>query len=139
MIQSKFTICNVDFTFKIMNISSVFRINVNKLNKLVDFDNRIAIKLSKSKDHLKICNTSSSIKGVDIIPYLKSDYEFMTQVLRCIDIISRNYKPRSLDYSDITGDSPIVNDNPLSMNDVTIKWTSKIDDSIKGNLLITIF
>lgn len=137
--RSKFIICNVEFTFKIIGISGVFRMNPYKLDKLIDFDNRSVIKLSKSKGHLRLCTISSSIRKIDIIPYLKANYEFMNQVIECMNIISRIYKPRSIDYSEITGEEVIVNEFPLSDKDIVIRWNNSDMSNLDNKLLITIF
>lgn len=138
--KSNFTICNTEFTFDLMDTSKAFRMNVNNLNKLIDLNSMTVIKLSKSKGHLKLCNKSNKSTRVDILPYLKSNYEFMSQIMECIDIIKNNYKPRSLDYSDLTGNSDdvILNNEPRCTKDVILKWTWNTPWN-KDSILITIF
>lgn len=136
--KDKFLICNTEFEFNLMDISKAFRINVNKIDLLVDFDSRLVVKLFKSKGILKLCSPSSKMSGVDIIPYLKSDYSFMNQIIKCIEIMQRNYQPVSLDYSEITGDSVICNKYPLYQGDIVVKWTNS-DKWDSNKTLITIF
>lgn len=140
-LKTSFTICNTEFTFNIINISKVFRINPRKFDKIVDFDNKVAIKLEKSKYGLRLCKASNKTNGTDIIPYLKSNYEFMSQVLNFINLISRTMKPRSIDYSDIVDDesSIEINEYPMSDNDVVIKWKNEDINENKDKILITIF
>lgn len=136
--KDKFLICNTEFEFNLMDISKAFRINVNKIDLLVDFDSRLVMKLIKSKGILRLCSPSNKMNGVDIIPYLKSDYDFMNQIIKCIEIIQRNYQPVSLDYSEITGDNVIFSKHPLYQGDVVVKWTN-YDKWEDGKTLITIF
>lgn len=136
--KDKFLICNTEFEFNLIDISKAFRINVNKIDLLVDFDSRLVVKLFKSKGILKLCSLSSKMSGVDIIPYLKSDYSFMNQIIKCIEIMQRNYQPVSLDYSEITGDSIICNKYPLYQGDIVVKWTNS-DKWDSEKTLITIF
>lgn len=138
--KSSFIICNTEFTFDLMDTSKAFRMNANNLNKLIDLNTMTVIKLSRSKGHLKLCNVSNKLSRVDIIPYLKSDYGFMSQIMSCIDIIKNNYKPKLLDYVDITGNECdiIMSDDPRCTKDVLLKWTWQTPWN-KDSILITIF
>jgi hypothetical protein len=137
--KNKFNICGIDFEFNVLDISKAFRINVNKIDLLVDFDNRSVIKLSKTKGHLRLCNASVKRIKPEVISVLKTDTEFMDQIIRCIKLIMMNYHPVKLDYSDIM-DSPsvMVNENPLCTDEIEMRWTRPevYDDS---KLIITIF
>lgn len=136
--RDSFIICNTEFKFNLMDISKVFRFNVNKLDKLVDFDTRLVIKLYKCKNHFKLTDISNKVAGVDIVSYLKSDYAFMNQVMECINILSKNYTPKSLDYHEITECKNDVYYNDSGSKDIVIKWTQ---DGLweDDRLLITIF
>ena len=138
--KSVFNICNVDFVFDLRDISTVFRMNLNNYNKLVDFDNRVVIRLSKVKNSLRLCSTSSKIKDFDIVFYLKSNYEFMEQILRCIDIISNNFIPKKFDHSEITGSTVLVPPKPLSEKEVIMKWKLDGTEEFDSNkIIITVF
>ena len=79
------------------------------------------------------------MNGIDIIPYLKSNYEFMNSIISIINLINRNYSPKSIDYSDIAGDKSIFyNESSLCDKDVVIKWNWNKDWN-EDKLLITIF
>lgn len=138
--KSSFTICNTEFTFDLVDTSKAFRMNTNNLNRLVDLTSMKVIKLAKSKGHLRLCNRSNKLTGVDIIPYLKSNYEFMSQIMKCIDVIKVNYRPKSLNYINITGSESdyIINDEPRCNKDVILKWTWATPWN-KDSILITIF
>lgn len=62
----------------------------------------------------------------------------MNQIIKCIEIMQRNYQPVSLDYSEITGDSIICNKYPLYQGDIVVKWTNS-DKWDSEKTLITIF
>lgn len=138
--KSLFNVCNVNFIFDIRDISKVFRVNLNNYNRLIDFDGRVMLRLSKNKNSLRLCTPSDKIKTLDIISYIKSDYEFMSQIIKCIDIISRNFVPKSFDYSEITGEEVKVNENPLSDKEVILKWRLDGNEEFNENkIIITVF
>lgn len=130
-----FTICNSDLVFNFLDISKVFRVNYKKLDKLIDFDNRLVLKLERTKYGLSLCKCNNKL-NIDIVDYLKSNNEFMNQILWAVNTIQKVIKPKSIDLSEITGSELITIENPLMDTDIVVKWTN--NQVVNNKLIISV-
>lgn len=136
----EFSVNNVRVTIAYDGLYDLYRIKMNKVDRIVDFDSNHSIKLMKNRGRIKLFSISEDVRDKSrMIESLKSNVEFMSQIQEIVDMIQLFMRPASLDVSDIFGDGFITNDNPIMPDEVRLVWENEDRELSSKLTIISIF